>query len=136
MSFFLQPLFPMSYTRILLPVDTSVDSRRAVRLAVRFVMGVTGAAITLVAAVPPGDGPRHPGASCADQALETARVLLQHYGIYSRGVRQPADSLAGALEAEVATHNYDLILVGSCEHAPKNGLLPILILPCGTPCED
>jgi nucleotide-binding universal stress UspA family protein len=127
MSFFLEPLFPLHYTRILLPVDTSANSRCMVRLAARFVTGIIGAAITLVAAVPPDEKGR---ANCADLALETARVLLQHYGIYSQGIRHRADSLVQAVEAEIAAHSYDLILVSAWEQAPIN-TLPILVLPLG-----
>lgn len=130
-----EELFPLEYTRIVLPVDCTPASRDTVRQAARFVMSVTGAAITLVAGVPPTVGndaaARHlcsEREAHADQALETARVILLQCGIYSRPRRHEASCLREAAEAEISERPYDLVLVGSCEHAPKSAL-PVLILP-------
>lgn len=130
-----EPLFPLEYTRILLPVDCTPASRDAVRQAARFVMEVTGAAITLIASVPPTTGDdtvarqlRADREAHADQALETARVLLLQCGIYSRPRRQEATSLREAAEVEMAERPYDMVLVGNCEQAP-HGPLPVLVLP-------
>jgi nucleotide-binding universal stress UspA family protein len=131
----IEPLFPLEYTRILLPVDCTPASRDTVRQAARFVMSVTGAAITLVANVPPTVGDdtaaRHLRAereAHAEQALETARVILLQCGIYSRKRWQEAPGLREAAEVEQAERPYDLIVAGNCEQAPR-GSLPVLILP-------
>ncbi|MGC4046169.1 MAG: universal stress protein [Armatimonas sp.] len=131
----IEPLFPMEYTRILMPVDCTPTSRDAVRQAARYAMGVTGAAITLVAGVPPTPGNdsaskqlRADREAHADQALETARVILLQCGIYSRTRRQEASSLQEAAEKELTERPYDMALVGKCDQAPK-GELPVLILP-------
>jgi nucleotide-binding universal stress UspA family protein len=118
-----QPLFPIEYTRILLPVDCTSASRNAVRQAARFAVEITGAAIMLVAVVPP-----HGSVAHAESALETARTLLRQCGVYSRTVYHRADSLADAVAAEAEAHPYDLIVAGNCESAPHIGL-PILVLP-------
>lgn len=130
-----KPLFPLNYTRILLPVDCTPASRQAVRNAARFAMGVTGANITLVAMVPPtlGDDAasgrlRADRESHADAALETGRAILRQCGIYSHAARQEAPSLAEAAAREAAMHAYDMIVTGNCEHAPHGGL-PVLVLP-------
>ncbi len=140
----LEPLFRIAYTKVLVPVDCTPASQRAVLEAARLMVPLTGAQMTLLATVPPTEGTsmeleaihqarwKH-----AEQALDTTRKFLRDYGYYVRTRIQVAPDAAHALCAEAKQNHYDLIVIGShfnhtdepCEQSEVDKLLEALPVP-------
>ena len=116
----LEPLFRITYTKVLVPVDCTPLSQKVVLEAARLMVPLTGAQMTLLATVPPTEGAspemdviRQARWKHAEQALRSTRDFLRDYGYYVRTRTQIAPDVASALCAETQENFYDLAVVGS-----------------------
>lgn len=140
----LQPLFPLAYTKVLVPVDCTPISKTVILQAARAVMPMTGPQITLLATVPVTDGNspeldklREARWRHAEEALATTKALLRDYGFYVKTRAQVANNITEALVAETQERPYNLIVIGNhfahteepCDPSEADKLMKALPVP-------
>lgn len=147
----IEPLIPLEFTRILVPVDCTPASKQTINAVARLTAKMVGVQILLMAVVAPTEG--FGAASSALQeareehaagALQAAREQLRSFG-YRTAVRiQVAETLTEAIEKEVSERFYHLIVLGAnhlnsdptspCEPTDAEAVmratnLPVIFLP-------
>jgi nucleotide-binding universal stress UspA family protein len=126
----LKPLFPQSFTRVLMPIDCTPTSDQAIQMVARFITPHSGAYPTLLAVAPPvpaGLGPveserlaaarlRH-----AEETLDRAAAALRQYGIHHRRLVVTSQSTADAIAGLCDSGEYDLLAIGGVLAAKFDG---------------